>query len=70
MTNYKTHILIYDPYSPNYDIPIPIYFGDKCFGYISPIEEPNLVFKFLRGEGAIPNDKNAIELIGVYHKNP
>ena len=69
MTNYSNPILIYNPYSTA-GIPIPIYFGQKCFGYISPKEDPNLVFKFFRGEGAQPNPKNSIEIIGVYTKTP
>ena len=69
MTNSTQSILIYDPYSTmSYYIPIPIYFGDKCFGYISPVEDPNLVFKYVRGEGALWNPKNWIELIGVYRR--
>jgi hypothetical protein len=67
MTNYKDHIIIWDPYAVD-AFPIPIYFGDKCFGYISPIEEPDLVFKFVRGDGVLPNPVNAVDLIGVYNR--
>ena len=67
MTNFKTPIIVFDPYATE-GIPIPIYLGDKCFGYISPREDPNLVFKFLRGTGAVGGSKNVIYLIGVYHR--
>ena len=70
MTNFKVPILLYDPYSDKASIPIPIYFGDQCFGHISPIENPNLVFRFIRGDGAIWNPKNTVFLIGVYSKKP
>jgi len=70
MTNYHTPIIIFDPYSTHdYYIPVPIYLGEKCFGYISPVEDPNLVFKFNRGDGAMPNPKNWVDLIGVYRKD-
>ena len=69
MTNSQSSILIYDPYSTTqYYVPVPIYFGDRCFGYISPVEDPTLVFKFLRGDGAMPNPANVIHLIGVYKR--
>jgi hypothetical protein len=66
MTNSKTPIYIWDPYSTVYSVPIPIYFGEKCFGYISPTEDPNLSFKFLRGDEL---NVNWICLIGVYTKS-
>ena len=67
MTNYKYPTFAYDPYSTKYDSPIPIYLGDKCFGYISPDEDNDLVFKFLRGEGLF-GGVNDVVLIGVYSR--
>jgi hypothetical protein len=66
MKNYKETILAWDPYSKTWYIPIPIYMGEKCFGYISPVEDPNLVFKFVRGDPF--NGDNHVSLIGVYTK--
>ena len=69
MVNYKYPTFAYDPYSTRWDIPLPIYGGDKCFGYISPVENPDLVFKFLRGEGLFGTSYDKVFLIGVYTKS-
>ena len=66
LTNSSQAQLIWDPYSTTYSVPLPIYMGDRCFGFVSPQEDPNLVFKFLRGEGALGNSRSTIGLIGVY----
>ena len=67
MVNYKHPTFAYDPYATNYDELTPSYTGDKCFGYISPDEDPDLVFKFLRGTGLF-GGTNDVVLIGVYSK--
>jgi len=68
MTNSQKKIIAYDFF--NYYITDKYYLGQTCFGYISPLEQPNLIFKFQRGDGLMPNDKNAIDLIGLYTKKP
>ena len=67
MVNYKYPSFAYDPYD-KYGSDIPIYTGDRCFGYISPDEDPDLVFKFLRGQGILGN-VNDVVLIGIYTKS-
>ena len=67
MTNSQEPILLYDPYSRfQYYVPIPVYGGEACYGLVSPMEDPTLVFKFKRGDGLIWNPPNTIDLVGVY----
>ena len=67
MSNSQEPILLYDPYSRfEYYIPIPVHGGSQCYGLVSPMEDPTLVFKFKRGDGLIWNPPNTIDLVGVY----
>jgi len=69
MTNSAKPIFAYDPYSSS-KTPIDITEGTGYYGYISPMYEPNLIFKFERGSRQLMSSNDYIYLIGVYTKNP
>lgn len=66
MVNYSKTILAWDPYSTIYHV--PVYLGEDRYGFISPKEDETLLFKFKRGDGIIPNAKNIVCLVGIYHR--
>ena len=65
MINGSRVFYAYDPYKP--ELP-PIYLGDLGYGYISPDEDNNLLFMFVRGDGSGWGEKYGVFLVGVYSR--
>ena len=70
MRNSSIDITLFDPYKSKYVTYYAI--NNSDLGYISPIEDPNLVFQFLRGVNGIDLSDNhsTVKLIGVYYIIP
>lgn len=66
MVNSTNPIIAWDPYSKTPHV--PVYLGNNCYGFISPTEDETLLFKFKRGDGAIPNPVNHVNLVGIYQR--
>jgi len=67
MTNNTVQTKLFNPFNSSY----VTYGGNPSAGcgYISPIEDPNMVFKFERGNDPLGPLPNEIVLVGVYKRH-
>ena len=70
MTNSTVSVTLYDPFKSMYVTMEPP--SNSIYGYISPMEDPNLVFLFRRGTSTSHDlfYHNIVYIIGVYQRTP